>query len=490
METSYPYDRFFRSARLRPTTQEGRDINTEVQSDHARIVTSSSFRRLQTKAQVFSLEENAAVRTRLTHTLEVAGYGRWVAQDVAKKLAADGKLDPDHISGFVTTVENACLLHDLGNPPFGHLGEYAIRDWFANEKRKKELVHAWSEEGIAQPEIDTHYLAFEHFDGNPQGLRIVTRLQWLEDEFGLNLTNALLASTLKYLVLEPETGKEPAPFAKKIGFFATERERVLEVWKSLGLNVEKGTPAQRFPLAFLMEAADDIAYCVSDIEDALEKGIVRQGDLLGAKLPKALERFLPGKMPKEWDSYEAAKNAEFIRFKMNVIRYLAEAAERVYLENHDAIMNGAFSEALLDADELAAEALDYLKGFTRKHVFSSREAVDVEMSGFRIIQTLLDQYHDLLTLPKSAFERMLPYQQDDGSERDRPKKGEKEIEQRLTTLLPHKHFMCYKHAVSQNPTLEPIYRAHLVVDYIAGMTDSHSVKVFSVLTGTRAGLIL
>lgn len=444
------------------------------------MITASGFRRTQTKAQVFSLEENATVRTRLTHTLEVATYGEWLAQNVFERLSDERSIDGSLALPFTVTVENACLLHDIGNPPFGHLGEFAIQDWFNDETREERIKKTWRDAEVPEEDVDLHYLSFKHFDGNPQGLRIVSRLQWLEDEYGLNLTCSLLAAIVKYLAIRPNGD----PFSKKIGFFATEIDRIKEVWKILDLKTdEKGLPKQRFPLTFLMEAADDIAYCVSDIEDALEKKIIRENDLFD-KLPSDLARFKPDPAPASPQDYEAARNATFIRFKTALIRHLAKAAEDAYVDHHDSILSGSFNKPLLKCDKTASKALDFLKRFTRKHVFESREAIDVEMSGFRILQTLLDRFENLITMPSDDFRKICPAT--DG----KPARGESEIERRLATLLPHKHLMCYKHSTQKHENLEPIYRAHLIVDYLAGMTDTHSVKVFKVLTGTEAGMSL
>lgn len=371
---------------------------------------------------------------------------------------------------FIATVENACLLHDAGNPPFGHLGEFAIRDWFS--KRETRLKRRWSL-FMDAADVETHYSGFKHFDGNPQGLRIVSKLQWLKDPFGLNLTCTLLASLLKYLSSAPRKG---APFRKKIGFFETEREAIRDVWKTLGLPIDEyGQPAQRHPLAYLMEAADDIAYCVSDIEDAIEKHVVSQ-DFFFDNLDSEVKKCLPAERA-EWSS----RNSTFIEFRVNLTRQLAETAARIYFENHAQILSGTFAVPLLEADDFAQRALDSLKNFAKTHIFSSREAVNIELSGFRIVQGLLEGFRRLFFLPPDHFERLLKGEYGH---------GQMALEKRLVTLLPDKYHLAYKHHVGQlreGRTIEPALRAHLIVDYIAGMTDSHAVKVFNMLSGISAG---
>lgn len=254
------------TSRTKQTSVPNRNIDDEVSSDQGRIIPSSAFRRLQSKTQVFSLEENASVRTRLTHSLEVAYCGKLLARLVFSKLRENRPADVLDISefAFTSTVENACLLHDIGNPPFGHFGEFTIRSWFVENKSAFNL----GEDGNKR-----YYLGFENFDGNAQGFRIITRLSSNKDENGLNLTCSLLATYLKYLDSIP---MESEKFKKKIGFFETEREIVVKAWQELGMSHEG---EMRHPLTFLMEAADDISYCMSDIEDGIEKGIIRWSDV-------------------------------------------------------------------------------------------------------------------------------------------------------------------------------------------------------------------
>ena len=272
------YRRLLSSQRRRKTTDSTRagDLNLETVSDTGRIVRSSPFRRLQSKAQVFSMVRSGAVRTRLTHSIEVSNYGELIAEPVVRRLIANGSLSEDLRLPFIKTVSNACLLHDIGNPPFGHMGEYAIQKWF--EKNKEELQDTWVGFGKLKGDAFKRHLdAYSNFDGNPHGFRIITRLQWFHDEYGLNLTLSLLASYLKYLGAQPGTGK----FTKKVGYFPTEEKIVKKIWQKLKLKTDiQGLPLQRHPLVFLMEAADDISYCLSDIEDALELGVVSEDAFL------------------------------------------------------------------------------------------------------------------------------------------------------------------------------------------------------------------
>jgi len=480
--TQRTYAQLLSPHRLRPTSIAGRTPELESLSDTGRIIASSAFRRLQTKAQVFSLERNAAVRTRLTHSLEVATFGQFIAERTFELLVQRGVIEPSLRLPFVQTVQNACLLHDIGNPPFGHLGEFAIRDWFA--KRQGKIAEYWRTGGMKEDAIQAHLNSFIHFDGNPQGLRIVTRLMWLKDAWGLNLTCALMASTVKYLGAEPATDK---PFRRKIGFFEAERDRIFRIWTTLGLATgEDRDLAQRHPFAFLMEAADDIAYCLSDIEDALEKGVCSQSEFF-SEISSILPSLLPDAQAAADEVLNASKgpegimkanNASFIEFSRSVTRQLTEMVSMSFADNEAAIRNGEYYAALLDGHPVARSILDALKGFAKRRIFVAREAIEIELGGFRIVQTLLDGYEALLCLTPDDFRRLEP----NGA---RPLKyGELARESRLHTLLPNKHWLAYSAERRWQPAIEPALRTHLIVDYITGMTDSFALKIFHMLMGT------
>jgi dGTPase len=440
-------------------------------SDKARVVTSPSFRRLQAKAQVFSLEENASVRTRLTHTLEVSMFGELIAGKCFNELVETGRIAESLRLPFVKTVESACLLHDIGNPPFGHLGEFAIRDWFHRNKHK--VLDAWN---VGREAADAFFPSFENFDGNPQGFRIVTRLQWLRDDLGLNLTCSLLASTFKYLGSRTDPSN---PLLKKIGFFELDRPTVFEIWDILKLSRDTDVLTQRHPLAYLMEAADDIAYCLSDLEDAIEKGILSEAEIVAA-----FKGSFPDLIPKRrtnYRLYKVAPNSDFMGFKIKLTQKLIDRAVDLFITNHDAILGGAFQEALFDSDPEYKQKLSILKAFTNQRVFLSREAVDVELSGFHVVHSILERLWHLLCLSPAELRKLMP------EATTKPPYGQMALEQRLFALLPRKHLLSYRAAVKRNPKIEPVLRTHLIVDYLSGMTDGHAVKIFKLLNGVSVG---
>lgn len=256
--------KFLNPLRIRKTTISGRSPIEEFFSDRSRILYSSSFRRLQKKAQVFSLEPNASIRSRLTHSLEVSDIGRALSNVIGDKLIDKGIINDSKKYQIISIVENACLLHDIGNPPFGHFGEAAIKTW-AKEEIEKYCKKA---------EINSKYIKsirkdFEEFDGNPQGIRIVTRLHCENDKYGLNLSYPTILSCIKYT---RETGVKPTKISsstKKAGYFQTEKSIIKKIYKEMKLNSKK-----RYPLLYIMEAADDISYALSDISDSIEKKLL------------------------------------------------------------------------------------------------------------------------------------------------------------------------------------------------------------------------
>ncbi len=453
----------------------GRKLAEEVLSDHARIVACTAFRRLQTKAQVFSLETNAAVRSRLTHTLEVAMFGELIAGKVVDGLVAAGELEEGTRVPFTKTVANSCLLHDIGNPPFGHLGEYSLRNWMTkNHSRISEL---WKAQGAPEVASRAYLDSLCDFDGNAQGFRIVSRLQWLRHDKGLNLTCSLLAAMVKYLTsrAEPNTGE--GGFRKKIGFFEAESETVRAVWSVLNLkwSNEHMRPSQRHPLAFLMEAADDIAYCLSDIEDALEKGVVSQDAFRVFIAAEGHERHWPKENVAKWSRHGA-----FIEFRTRSTRWLVDRAAELFLSNRQEALSGELRQPILDLDDECRRFLRSLKKFARENIFFSPEAVGVELSGFHIVTGLMDAFSPLLDVSREDFALAVEKRLRADSA------SQLALQSRLASLLSSKHRLAYSEAVDANGGMEPVFRLHFLVDYVAGMTDSHALRVFHTVRGFPA----
>ena len=484
------YSNILSTTRLRPSEVQGRTIVTESESDRGRILFCPAFRRLQQKAQVFSMEPNAAVRSRLTHSLEVSQLGRFIADEIGTRLGDE--LGLDERVAFVNFVEAACLLHDIGNPPFGHFGEAAIQKWFRDNGAnyiKKSIKLKDGDLGSGDLRLKDALYDFVEFDGNPQGLRIVTRLQWNTDEFGLNLTTTTLASFLKYVRCAGDDVSGGA-FSKKAGFFSTEKKIIEAVWGGFGYLLP-----QRFPLAYIMEAADDIAYCISDLEDSIEKGVVDEksalieigsrfnlcdidtNDCVLLNVKNAIECMLSGS---RGDGKEFTYTDFRTTLNRTIVRYVADR----YVERQKEVLAGTL-DSLVPESSPAGAILKTLKEYCRDYVYCHDSIQRTELAGYTAIRGLLDHYGPLLSLSRKSFSFAL-----DGGRKDEEGKSIL-IESKLLSLFPDRYIKVYKNYISEiegddeGDFLEWNARAHLVVDFISGMTDDFAMTTYRTLSGMR-----
>lgn len=500
-----PYRTLLSSKRDRDSEVDDRKLVLESESDRSRIVFSAPFRRLQQKAQVFSLEANAAVRSRLTHSLEVAQIGRFLADQIVKNLRSRRKLNEEQARSFINFVETACLMHDLGNPPFGHFGEAAIADWFRENGRKSIITAlAFNEEGMTRSEkacLDKALADFREFDGNCQGLRIATLLQWKDDHHGLNLTYTTLASYLKYIRPPLLEGDDPKikgkPFKKKAGFFYTEQPLIEAVWAHFGCNI--GQP-KRFPLAYVMEAADDIAYCISDLEDSIEKDLLQARDVFPMLLKTWRIQMRKHELNTNIDAVKirtmletAAKSkksnsATFTDFRTSLSRLMTSIASRNYAKNHKRILDGT-AHSLISEKSAEGYALEMLKDFCRSNVYGHVTVQRTELSGLTAIRGLLNHFGVLLKCSDQRFMAALKNANKD--DQDLPIIFEK----KLLSLFPEKHLLAFNHSlkvIEKND--HPIEnkecakwnaRAHLITDFISGMTDDFALATYQMLSGIK-----
>ena len=495
-----PYTKLLDSKRGRKSSSEDRSLILESESDRSRVVFSAPFRRLQQKAQVFSLESNAAVRSRLTHSLEVAQIGRFLADQIVEALIKDDLIGDKEARSFITFVEVACLMHDLGNPPFGHFGEAAISEWFKDKGRGLILEAT----GINPPgdgkyeDIENLLADFIEFDGNCQGLRIAALLQWKDDELGLNLTYTSLASYLKYIraPMFDSSSKKDIQFCKKAGFFSTEKLLVNKIWNHFGYKENK---PQRFPLAYVMEAADDIAYCISDLEDSIEKELLSPKDVFPQLLSDWEQQI---NLIPTTDGLDAAKitamlttaknstknnSATFTDFRTTFSKLLTEIACKNYCINHSNILDGT-SASLIAKNTPEGCILDILKDFCRTKVYQHASVQRTELAGLTAIRGLLDHFGILLRCRLPRFQAAL-------NNKNHCPIGEKIIfEKKLLSLFPEKHLLAYKHGYEnidilltplEQRLIEWNARAHLITDFISGMTDDYALATFQTLSGIK-----
>jgi dGTPase len=468
-QLKYNFRKICNPTRIRKTNIAKRTPLEEFLSDHSYIVFCTAFRRLQQKAQVFSLETDSAVRSRLTHSLEVADTGRrlaiMIAEELKNRFPNNKTFDATCISAI---VENACLLHDIGNPPFGHFGEMAIKKW-ADTKGIKILMGLFERENIDYDRTNILMSDFVNFDGNPQGVRTILHLNGisingLNGLNGLNLTIPTILSIIKYpWFVKPEN-------EKKIGYFFSEKDDI-----KISCEKIKWKEHCKFPLMYIMEAADDICYALSDISDGIEKGVITLADfckdlfeeikshaakfneiditafsaieLMDAeqrlsnmtlvskkKLSEINDAIKFDKLKENADSFDTETDeyvSDFIKIcriinkyshreansnsknKLNdltitLCRYLIQIATRNYVDNFDTIYHGLPKDDIIFAkNDPAYILLKSVKTVCRTDLYRSYEAEKVEISGYRIITGLLDHFSILLTLTYDEFSDLL-----------------------------------------------------------------------------------
>ena len=467
------YNGFISTTRVRKSSlQRSRTID-QFYSDRSRIIYSSSFRRLQQKAQVFSLEPNSSVRTRLTHSLEVSDLGRTLANQIAYRLEKQKKLTKDKILSLVAIVENACLLHDIGNPPFGHFGEAAIREWAQNDIRSSVPVEIKDQIEDKDSLLSNLINDFKEFDGNPQGFRIVTKLHADYDEYSLNLTYATLLCILKY---PRTTGEEKDEgILKKAGYFQTEKEIVEKIYREVGMKLK-----HRYPFVYIMEAADDIAYCMSDIADGIEKGILTEEEFLNEFKKEWRNSFgeeeIPVIIPQKNDLKGFKKDISIPWSK----KAMNEAVERFILLDKE-IYEGR-AESLIANDKAMGRVLETMKNVSRRILYTSFEAESIEITGYAVITGIISKYSSILKMSYKDFKCLINDEKINGFD----------FEKRLFHLVGKRYIQAYKHEVSKNNESEENFlikewwlRAHLIIDHISGMTDEFALETYQMFEGIR-----
>ncbi len=353
---------------------------TQFQRDYDRIIFSSPFRRMQNKTQVFPLPEHIFVHNRLTHSLEVASVGRSLGNLLAEKVVAKNPENPlIHETG--TIVSAACLAHDLGNPPFGHSGESAISDFFQNGAGKefKNLLSPaeWND--------------FIRFDGNANAFRILTHQFKGKRKGGFALTYPTLASIVKYPFESTLATKQ------KLGFFQSEKENYKKIAETLNIPKEDSEflSFKRYPLVYLVEAADDICYQIMDLEDACKLGILSYEQVTELFLnfhdPSEDKKTLNG--IKETLSRVTDKNEQISYLRAGVIGKLIYESSKAFEDNYEIIMAGEFNNSLIGSlEEPKLSAMKAVKKISFSEVYSHRSVIEIEIAGFKIIRTLLEEF--------------------------------------------------------------------------------------------------
>ena len=429
--------------RLRKEQDETR-LGFEV--DYDRIIFSSEFRSLQDKTQVIPLSQTDFVHTRLTHSLEVSVVGRSLGRQVGLKLLEKyphlKEVHGYQANDFGAIVATAALAHDIGNPPFGHSGEKAIGEFFKTGNGK---------------EFQSQLTKKEHqdlcdFEGNANGFKILTQSR-KGREGGLRLSYATLGAFTKY-------PKESLPKRatqhitdKKYGFFQSEKEDFIDVANELGLiQTRQGRDISfsRHPLAFLVEAADDICYTIIDFEDGINLGLVQEEFALEYLINLVRDSININK-------YNALNNTQdrVSYLRALAINTLINEAVDVFMKNEENILKGNFSIALLDKSKYEAQINDIIK-LSVENIYQSKEVIDKEIAGYEVITKLLDTF---TTAVNNAFNGKAS-----------------SYDKLLLNLLP-------KNINFEEPIL---YKRVLnVCHYVSLLSDSHAVLTYKKLKGLQ-----
>ena len=426
--------------------KEQDDTRLGFEVDYDRIIFSAAFRSLQDKTQVIPLSKTDFVHTRLTHSLEVSVVGRSLGRLVGKKILEKypylKEIHGFQMNDFGAIVAAASLAHDIGNPPFGHSGEKAIGEYFSIGKGKKYQELLTKKEW--QDLID--------FEGNANGFSVLTASR-PGIEGGLRISYATLGAFMKYPKesLPKKPTKDIAD--KKYGFFQTDTQFFGEVASELGLIPNKSgndIGFERHPLAYLVEAADDICYTIIDFEDGINLGLVSEDF--------ALEYLI--KLVKDSIDTAKYKTLENKEDRISYLRALAigsliNDAVEVFIVNEELILAGKFPFALTDKSKFKVQMDDIIK-LSVKNIYQSREVIEKELTGYQIINTLLDKY---ITAYNNKFDgKMTNY------------------DTLLLKMLPEKHHL-------MKPTLYE--RLLHICHFISMLTDGNALEIFDTLNGRK-----
>ncbi|WP_169546282.1 deoxyguanosinetriphosphate triphosphohydrolase [Sneathiella aquimaris] len=410
--------------------------------DQDRIVFSSAFRRLQDKTQVHSLIESDYVRTRLTHSMEVASVGRSLGAN-AGQVIIDRYLKGTNYTPaeFGHIVSAACLAHDIGNPPFGHFGEDTMRHWFETGPLKQ---------GHLDELTDAEQRDFLEFEGNAQGFRILTKLQNWRNNGGLRLTYATLGTFMKYPRISSVSNLIEDDYAgKKFGIMQSELDSFKEIASDLGL-IQRGHESYwcRHPLTYLVEAADDICYSVVDIEDGF-----KLGRLEFAETEDIMLRILGNAPHRYTELTEKSEKISYLRAKC--IGHLIGEVSQIFADNEKVILEGNYKGDLLHHSSNAS-IFSEIENLCKRHIFNHKERIQAELRGSEILTSILD----------ALFTANLEWEAFDANG---------------TKLSPRSHVILN---LFPDKEKKPRYEWLLeMTDFVSGMTDSFAVRQFKDLKG-------
>ena len=420
---------------------ERHDDRTEFKRDYDRLIFSAPFRRLQNKTQVFPLPGSIFVHNRLTHSLEVASVGMSLGNDVTQQLLIrHPELRNSLLPEIGQIVATACLAHDMGNPPFGHSGEKAIQSFFTEGPgqclQRKVNPAFWSD--------------ITHFEGNANAFRLLTHQFQGRRPGGFVMTYSTLASIVKYPFSSLAAGKKG-----KFGFFETEKDLYVRVADELGLIrlSAEGEPLRyaRHPLVWLVEAADDICYEIMDFEDAHKLKIISYEETSRMLLSFFDEERQQSLLQRIIEEGVTDPNEKVVYLRACVIGLLESECVRVFVDHEEEILSGTFEGSLIDhISDLPREAYRQCSQLSVERIYRSKPVLDVELSGYQIIQTLMEQFIEAAVHPERFYSRQL-----------------------IGRVSSQYHV--------RDPELET--RLMAVIDYISGMTDVYALDEYQKISG-------
>lgn len=445
------------------------DLRTEFEKDYHRIIGSASFRRLQDKTQVFPLDQSDFIRTRLTHSMEVSSFAKSLGQNISESIRnviKDETFTVEHKAAVCDILQCAGLIHDIGNPPFGHFGETAIQDWFKRNLGKYKFDGKPVTQLLSRQMLEDFY----HFEGNTQAFRVVTKLHFLVDEHGMNLTEGLLGTMIKYPVssLGIDSGSGNIK-DKKMGYYYADEANFHVVQKGVG------TDGRRHPLTFILEAADDIAYLTADIEDALKKGCISYEQLIAElKSFKILEQSEKYKVIVGWleERFLKAVDRNISRPDMYAVQNWVVSVQgqaisgvtNVFTGHYRQIMEGSQKTALLEESDVSL-LVKALGDIAYRYAFVSKPILKLEIAAETIFNFLLEKFVD------AVINFDTPQQQSS-------------VQEKLIALISDNYKKVYTVYAEGKSREEKLYlRLLLVTDYICGMTDSYAKSLYQELNG-------
>ena len=449
----------------KPANPSKPDERTQHGRDYDRAIFSTPVRRLQDKTQVFPLDPNDSVRTRLTHSLEVSNIARNMARSIGNWLLEKEEINDKQRDSIEIIATTCGLIHDLGNPPFGHSGEKAIKEWF---NKKDESFFKFTENLDNGKQLKNDFLKFE---GNPQTIRLISKLQVPADFYGLNFTCATMSVACKYIECSNKISKQSHE-KSKLGYFASEQELIKKIQK------ETGTENTRNPITYIVESADDIAYSIIDIEDGVKKGVISWDNLEGKlkeefkkalkKSPKSDSRMLESCFSKaegylkKADSSILQKgkfldNAMAQAFRVFVIIESAKALVKAFKDKYKEIINGNYHYELYKDSEAGA-LIEACKEIGIKYIYCSKETLKLELMGRKVIHDLMDIFWEGISKDSEYFAG------------------------KIYDLTSRNYCVVYEDAKKKRDFPEKYCNMQLLIDYICGMTDTFACTLHKQLT--------